>query len=387
MNKLIVILLTVFIATGCVTSKKLYQKGRYDQALRKSVKKLRGNPEKTKEINILEKAFNSANEANNNRIKYLKTEGKPESWNEIFSNYSFLKDRQELVRTVLPLKDGSRVIDFPKIDYDNEIVNAKKNAAEYFYVHAKNLLSSNNRFKARDAYFELKKVKEYYNIYQDVDKYIEQARYMGITKVLLKFDNNTIIKLPPQYSKELLNFNTTRLNSEWVNYYLKSENINFDNIVNVNLKIIDISPEKLKEKESVQTKTIQDGTEYQLDQHNNVIKDSLGNPIKVPRMVNISCKVLEILQQKAAHLEGQLEYSDNSGKSLITSKPIASDFFFENRVVTANGDLRALDNETAKLIGKPPLPFPDNIQMVMGATDVFKKVMIDALIENKYIIK
>jgi len=126
MNKLIVILLTVFIATGCVTSKKLYQKGRYDQALRKSVKKLRGNPEKTKEINILEKAFNSANEANNNRIKYLKTEGKPESWNEIFLNYSFLKDRQELVRTVLPLKDGSRVIDFPKIDYDNEIVNAKK---------------------------------------------------------------------------------------------------------------------------------------------------------------------------------------------------------------------------------------------------------------------
>jgi len=162
MNKFIVILLTVFIATGCVTSKKLYQKGRYDQALRKSVKKLRGNPEKTKEINILEKAFNSANEANNNRIKYLKTEGKPESWNEIFSNYSFLKDRQELVRTVLPLKDGSRVIDFPIIDYDNEIVNAKKNAAEYFYVHAKNLLSSNNRFKARDAYFELKKVKEYY---------------------------------------------------------------------------------------------------------------------------------------------------------------------------------------------------------------------------------
>ena len=387
MNKFIVILLTVFIATGCVTSKKLYQKGRYDQALRKSVKKLRGNPEKTKEINILEKAFNSANEANNNRIKYLKTEGKPESWNEIFSNYSFLKDRQELVRTVLPLKDGSRVIDFPIIDYDNEIVNAKKNAAEYFYVHAKNLLSSNNRFKARDAYFELKKVKEYYNTYQDVDKYIEQARYMGITKVLLKFDNNTIIKLPPQYSKELLDFNTTRLNSEWVNYYVKSENMNFDNIVNVNLKIIDISPEKLKEKESVQTKTIQDGTEYQLDQHNNVIKDSLGNPIKIPRMVNISCKVLEILQQKAAHLEGQLEYSDNSDKSLITSKLIASDFFFEKRVVTANGDLRALDNETAKLIGKPPLPFPDNIQMVMGATDVFKKVMIDALIENKYIIK
>lgn len=387
MNKFIVIALSIIIATSCGTSKKLYQRGQYDQALRKSVKKLRGNPENTKEISILEKAFGSANEANNNRIKYLKTEGKPDSWDEIFTNYSYLKDRQELVRTVLPLKNENRVVDFPKIDYDNEIVEAKKNAAEYFYVHAKKLLETNDRFKARDAYFELKKVKEYFNTYQDVDKYSEQARYAGITKVLLKFDNNTIIKLPFEYGKELLNFDIARLNSEWVNYYIKNDNINFDNIIKINLKIIDISPEKLKEKESIQTKTIQDGTEYQLDQHNNVVKDSLGNPIKIPRMVNISCKVMETLQQKAAHLDGQIEFYDNSGKSLITSKPIASDFFFENRVINANGDLRALDSETAKLIGKPPMPFPNDIQMIMGATDIFKKVMIDALIENKYIIK
>lgn len=387
MNKFIVIALSIIIATSCVSSKKLYQRGQYDQALRKSVKKLRGNPENTKEISILEKAFGSANEANNNRIKYLKTEGKPDSWDEIFTNYSYLKDRQELVRTVLPLKNENRVVDFPKIDYDNEIVEAKKNAAEYFYVHAKKLLETNDRFKARDAYFELKKVKEYFNTYQDVDKYSEQARYAGITKVLLKFDNNTIIKLPFEYGKELLNFDIARLNSEWVNYYIKNDNINFDNIIKINLKIIDISPEKLKEKESIQTKTIQDGTEYQLDQHNNVVKDSLGNPIKIPRMVNISCKVMETLQQKAAHLDGQIEFYDNSGKSLITSKPIASDFFFENRVINANGDLRALDSETAKLIGKPPMPFPNDIQMIMGATDIFKKVMIDALIENKYIIK
>ncbi len=387
MTKFIVILFSVFIATGCVSSKKLYQRGQYDQALRKSVKKIRGNAENTKEITILENSYKSANEANNNRIKYLKTEGNPESWNEIFSNYSYLKDRQELIRTVLPLKNGNKVVDFPKIDYDNEIVEAKKNAAEYFYVHAKKLLSTNNSFKARDAYFELKKVKEYFNNYQDVDKYLEQARYAGITKVLLTFDNNTIIKLPTEFGKELLDFNIAPLNSEWVNYYNKNENITFDNIIKINLKIIDISPEKLKEKESIQTKTIQDGTEYQLDQHNNVIKDSLGNPIKVPRMVNVSCKVLEVLQQKASHLEGQIEFYDNIGKTLITSKQIASDFFFENRAITANGDFRALDNETSKLVGKPPIPFPNNIQMIMGATDIFKKLMIDAINENKHLIK
>ncbi|PIP54634.1 MAG: hypothetical protein COX07_04265 [Bacteroidetes bacterium CG23_combo_of_CG06-09_8_20_14_all_32_9] len=383
--RLLIFLISVILLTGCVSSNKLYQRGQYDGAIRKSVKKIRGNADNPKEINVLEKSFLAANEANQSRIKYLKTEGKPEMWNEVFTNYLLLKNRQELVRTVLPLKNGNRTIDFPVIDYDREIVDAKKNAAEYFYVHAKKLLSSNDRFKARDAYFELKKVKEYYENYQDVDKYLEQARSAGITSVLLQFENNTYIKLPQEFGIQLLDFNISQLNSEWVNYFNKPTNINYDNIVKNNLKIINISPEKQIEKESRQTKTIQDGWEYKLDQYNNTIKDSLGNPVKIPRMVNISCKVLEVLQQKAAHLDGVIEYYDKN--NLFTSKQLASDFFFENRIVNANGDLRALDTETAKLVGKPPVPFPNDIQMIMGATDIFKKVMIDILNDNKYLIK
>jgi len=365
----------------------MYQRGQYDMAIRKSVKKLRGNPEKTKEINILEKSYLAANDNDNSRIKFLKTDGKPEMWNEIFLHYSQLKDRQDLVHSVLPLKDGSRIVDFPKIDYDKEIVDAKRNAAEYLYVHGKKLLSSNNRFDARDAYAEFKRVKEYYQNYEDVDKYLEQARQAGITNVLLLFENNTIIKLPQEFGASLLDFNTSMLNSEWVRFTTQNSNAAFNNVVKINLKIIDISPEKLNQKESVQTKKIQDGWEYKLDSHNNTIKDSLGNPIKIPRMVDISCKVFETIQQKAAHLEGTVEYYETGNQTFLTSKPIASDFFFENKTVVANGDLRALDPETQKLIGKPPVPFPNNIDMVMGATDVFKKVMIDVLKDNKYIIK
>ncbi len=387
MIRLIAFIFVALILTSCGSSKKLYQHGNYDQAIHKSVKKLRGNPENTKEMNVLEKSYNAANDINNSRIKFLKTDGKPETWNEVFNNYSMLKDRQQLVKTVLPLKDGNRIIDFPQIDYDREIVDAKKNAAEYFYVHAKKLLSYNDRFKARDAYFEFKKVKEYYETYQDVDKYIEEARKAGISTVLIQFDNNTIIKLPQEFGLQLLDFNTAQLNSEWVNYSNKNMNYNYNNLVKINLKMIDISPEKLKEKESVQTKLIQDGTEVKLDQNNNVVKDSLGNPIRVPRMVTVSCKVFEVLQQKAAHLDGTIEYYDLPANNQITLKPLASDFFFENRAITANGDLRALETETAKLVGKTPVPFPNDIQMIMGATDIFKKVMIDLLRENKYVIK
>ena len=387
MARLIIYLSVVILFMGCVSSKKLYQRGQYDMAIHKSVKKLRGNPENTKEINILEKSYIAANDIDNNRIKFLKTDGKPETWNEVFLHYSQLKERQEFVRSVLPLKDGGRIIDFPKIDYDKEIVSAKRNAAEYFYAHGKKLLTSSNRFDARDAYFEFKKVKEYYQNYEDVEKFMEQARLSGITNVLLQFENNTIIKLPKEYGTSLLDFNISFLNSEWIKYSNQNNNNTFHNIVKINLKIIDISPEKLNQKESTQSKTIQDGWEVKLDANNNTIKDSLGNPIKVPRMVTVSCKVFEVLQQKASHLEGTVEYYEYNNQNFITSKPIASDFFFENRAVTANGDLRALDAETAKLVGRTPVPFPNDIDMIMAATDVFKKVMMDLLKDNKYIIK
>lgn len=380
-------LISLIVASGCVSSKKLYLRGHYDAAIRKSVKKLRANPSKVKHVKILEDCYKAANDKNNSRIKFLKTEGRPDIWDEIFSNYSQLKSRQELVKTVLPLNDGARVVDFPTIDYDREIIEAKKNAAAYFYAHAKKILESNNRFTARDAFYEFKKVKEYYPSYEDVDKFIEQARQAGITNVLLAFENNTIIKLPEEFGASLLDFNTSLLNGEWVRVSNKNTLQSYHNIIKVNLKIIDISPEKLKEKETTQTKTIQDGWEYKLDANNNTIKDSLGNPLKIPRMVTISCKVLEILQQKASHLEGAVEYYDIQNQALLSSKPIASDFFFENKAVTANGDFRALDTETAKLVGKPPVPFPNNIEMIMGATDVFKKVLIDLLKDNKYIIK
>lgn len=383
----ILYILTVFLFMGCVSSKKLYQKGHYDAAIRKTVKKLKGKPDHVKSINILEKSYNTANDNDNGRIKYLKTEGNPQMWNEVFNIYSRLKDRQDLVKTVLPLKDGNRTIDFPRIDYDREIVEAKKNAAEYFYVHAQKLLSSNDRFKARDAYYEFKKVKEYYQNYQDVDKFMEQARIAGISNVLIQFENNTIIKLPKEFGISLLDFNTSVLNSEWVRYTNQNNGGGFSNVVKVNLKTINISPEKLKEKESTYTKKVQDGWEVKLDENNNTVKDSLGNPIKVPRMVTVSCKVLEVLQSKASHLEGTVEYYDNNNNSFITSKPLASDYFFENRAVTANGDYRALDPETEKLVGKTPVPFPNDIDMIMGATEVFKKVMIDLLKDNKYVIK
>ena len=49
----------------------------------------------------------------------------------------------------------------------------------------------------------------------------------------------------------------------------------------VNFRQINISPEQVKEKQFIKEKQIKDGTKTLLDANGNVVKDSLGNPIKV----------------------------------------------------------------------------------------------------------
>ena len=373
--------------TSCVSSKKYYQRGEYDAAIRKAVKKVKANPDNKKEVTIIEKSFQMANSIDNDRIMFLRKEGMPNSWDEIFRLYTNMKYRQEAIRPVMPLKKDGIVVPITFINYDNEIIEAKKRAAEFFYVNAKKLLETNDRFKARDAYQQLQKVKEYYPVYQDTEELLNKAFEMGQSRVYISLENNTMYKLPASYYDEMLAIPLGSLNSTWIKYFTTQHEKGFHYKAVLNLKIIDISPEKLLQKETLFEKEVQDGTEVLLDANNNTVKDSLGNPIRVPRMVKVSCKLIEVIQQKAAHTEGTVEYTDLYTQQTLKIVPIASDYFFENTSASVMGDMRALPDEKKKLVGIPPVPFPLDVEMIAGSSSILKKVFHDVLIDNKYQFK
>lgn len=188
MKKLILIILVAFVVSACNSSKKYYQKGQYDSAISKAVKKLRKKPTKEKEILVLEKAFNKANQLDNDRINFIKLEGSPDRWNEIYKKYSKMKQRQELVKSVVPLEIQStgRKVQFTFVNYDEEIINAKKKAAEYFYTHALVLMEKGDRENAKKAYFELLSIKELFANFRDVDEQIKKAKLLATLKVVIE---------------------------------------------------------------------------------------------------------------------------------------------------------------------------------------------------------
>ena len=85
MKKQIIILIgVVLFISSCNISRKQLQRGQYDIAVNTAVVKLQRKPTKEKEILVLEEAFPKAVEKDNERIKFLHTEGKPDRWEEIF---------------------------------------------------------------------------------------------------------------------------------------------------------------------------------------------------------------------------------------------------------------------------------------------------------------
>ena len=90
MKKLFYSALILIFVAGCGSAKKMMHRGNYDAVINKSVRKLIKNPNSEKDAINLDKAYVLANDRDLERIKYLKMEGTPNTWDEIFQKYSNL---------------------------------------------------------------------------------------------------------------------------------------------------------------------------------------------------------------------------------------------------------------------------------------------------------
>ena len=147
----------------------------------------------------------------------------------------------------------------------------------------------------------------------------------------------------------------------------------------MNITNIEVTPSLVKEREYREEKEIKDGFEYILDENGNVMKDSLGNDIKVDRYVEIQAWVLETFQQKMANVSGQLEFYDTRTNELIDRKTLVADAIFENYASTFEGDRRALSRESKRRIGNRPLPFPTNEALLYDAAQSLKPIIKEKL--------
>ncbi len=385
--------LLAFLLTACHTAQKYVESGDYDSAIDLCVHKLKGKTKKKLEyVQGLELAFRKAQARDLATIEHLKAESRPELWERIHNIHLDIRSRQNKVAPLTPLvaKNGYRA-QFQFVEIASMERQSREKAAGYLYDQSVTLLDraeSGDKMAARKAHDLLLGLQNrYYPNYRDKDVLLAKARDLGTSYVVFEVKNQSGKLLPRDFAARLKTFDKRGLDSEWREFSFEEKpGLHYDYKAIYKVRDIDISPERVQERSYFDEKKIQDGWDYVLDKRGNVMKDSLGNDIKTPRMVFIRAEVLEVHQTKAARIAGAIEVRDVRNGSLLETCELATEVVFENYASTFRGDERALSQDSKNRIGNRPLPFPPDEDMLVQAAERLKPDVKEELRRSRAIL-
>ncbi|WP_422860141.1 hypothetical protein ACOKFD_04385 [Flagellimonas sp. S174] len=372
-------LLLMLSCGGVKKTQEAVNSGNYVTAMNKAIKNLRDN--KTRKghqayVTLLEDAFAKHTQRELEQISFMEKDGNPANLETIYRKYNSLRDIQARIQPLLPLSiyEEGREARFDFVNYDNAILDTKEQLSEYLYANASDLLK-NARYKQdfRNVFNDLKYLSEINPGYKQTIQKMDQAYQKGLDYVKVQIDNETQQIIPERLEEELLDFNTYGIDNFWTKFHSSPQSgMSYDFALNLGFREINISPERVNEKQIVREKQIKDGYEYLLDNNGNAVKDSLGNRIKVDRLRTVTCNFYQFTQFKSAQIGAKVSITDLSNGQEINSYPLASEFIFEHIYANYKGDRRALDNNLVALLDLAAVPFPTNEQMVYDAGEDLK---------------
>ncbi len=392
MKKITSVLALFLIVTSCGVkqTRALLTSGDYDAAIRNAVDGLRGNKNakgKQDYVYILEEAFAKVKERDLRDINSWFKDTNPQNLEKIYNTYVQLNYRQEQIRPLLPLKllQEGRDAQFPFDDYTDQIVSSKNALSKYLYDNSKALLLTKDKMTIRRAYDDLVYLESINPGFKDVAKLTDEAKFKGTDFVNVYFKNETNMVIPVRLENDLLDFSTYGLNDKWTDYQSnRQKGIDYDYGLIVNFRQINISPEQVKEKQFDKEKLIKDGVKNLLDTNGNIVKDSLGHPVKVDNMRTVRISIYEFSQIKSCQVTAKVDYINFKTNQLIETFPLASEFVFSNIYSNYKGDKRACEDTYYSNFDRRVVPFPSNEQMVFDTGNDLKAKLKDIISRNKF---
>lgn len=379
-------MVAVLSMTNCRSAKRYVESGDYDAAIDRCVDKLAGKKNKPDDlVKGLELAFKKATDRDMRAVETLTAENRPDNWARINDIHRQIQLRQDKVNPLIPLKskDGYEAkfmfVNIEKLEFES-----RSNAAEYLYKSAQANVAlgrKGDKKAAREAWETLGELeRRYFTNYKDKEALKSEASELGISHVYFEIKNESNRLLPRDFNERILSISKQDLDTRWKRYHLTPETgVKYDYKAVFQLQNIDISPERIREREYTDEKEIQDGWEYVYDSKGNVKKDSSGNDIKHPRYVLTRANILEVLQTKAARITGQIAVFETNRATPLEINPVAAEVLFENYASTFTGDNRALSDDSRRRIGNRPLPFPADDDMLAQAADRLKPEISNGL--------
>jgi hypothetical protein len=187
MKKLQILIITIFVIAlliSCRSSRKAFERGNYQDAVRLSSRELCRNPKRPEEQrNILKESYALAMQDLKNRLQAAQNSNDQMRWEQIGNVYREIND---LYSNIMGCPNAVKVIPNPEY-YRNELEQANNNAAEVYYQMGLSQLNIGTREAGKQALSNFQRANQLVpNFKPDILQRIEQARLLSIFKVFVE---------------------------------------------------------------------------------------------------------------------------------------------------------------------------------------------------------
>ncbi|TWF42401.1 hypothetical protein FHW36_102156 [Chitinophaga polysaccharea] len=354
----IVALLAYTLLLSCKSGEKLYNKGRYSEAVLAFVKKLHRKPQDAAATRLLPDAYHQALQSGEDRVNEWLRSNNQLKWESVRNEYRAL---QNLYNSIHSSPAALKLVQ-PK-DYRDAITGAQENAAEIRYDRGTELLNRGDKVSARQAYEEFGAALKLIPNYRDTKQRMDEAFQLGVVNVVV----SQIEVRSPYYQfsadqfRDYLVRNLQQRNiNRFVQFYderiARSENLRPDEYIELRFFDFVVGQTFVDRIQRDVSKEIVTGT----------TKDTSGNTINLYQTV----KATLYITKKTVVSKGLLDYritDTNNGQVLRTDR-IPGNYTWVNQFGTFRGDERALSDEDRKLMGGQDVPPPPPSDLFMEFT-------------------
>ena len=351
-----ILLYTLFLS--CRSGEKLYNKGRYDEAVNAFVKKLQRKPQDATATRMLPDAYKQAQLRREDRVNEYLRSSNDLKWESVRNEYRAL---QTLYNNIHSSPAALKLVQ-PK-DYRDAITGAQENAAETRYDRGMYLLDKGDKASARQAYEEFSAALKLIPDYRDTKQRRDEAFQLGVINVVV---SQIEVRSPyfqfsaDQFRDYLVRNLQQRNINRFVQFYdervVRNANLHPDEYIE--LRFFDF----------VVGETYVD--RIQRDVSRDIVvgstKDTTGKESDIYKTV----KATLYITKKTVVSKGLLDYritSTNNGQVLRTDR-IPGSYTWLNQFGTFRGDERALSDEDKRLMGGRDIPPPPPSDLFMEFT-------------------
>ena len=322
---------------SCTNAKKLYQKGRYDEAVVLAAKKLGKKTNDASTLDILQNAYRFAVEDHESRIRNYSNSNSDLRFENIYGEYTSLQYLYDAIR-----RSPSVYSVVQPTDYSSYITTYKEEAGNARFERGLELLDQNNKQSSREAYYEFQKALALKPGDLSIKQKMEESYANAVTHVVIL----PLTRYGYQYSSynfdyQNFNYNILRyLNnnsrSQFVKYYSQSgsgsEDVQPDNLVD--MRFSDVNIGRYRDQRSIREVSKQVVAKEIVIKKDSVVKE----------YITVKAKITTITRTIQANALLQATVRDYNDRRLWRDT-YRGDYSWTYTFATCTGDVRALGEE------------------------------------------